>query len=63
MLEGQCTEVFSPLRAGQAANMSELTEEPEGLENESRDDELLAPREEKGYGEDEGEREESLPPE
>jgi hypothetical protein len=43
--------------------MSELTEEPEGSENESEDDELLAPQEGKGYGEDEGEREESLPPE
>ena len=38
-------------------------EEPEGFENESKGDELLAPPEEKGYGEDEGEREESLPPE
>jgi len=41
--------------------MSELTEEPEGFENESEDDELMTPQEEKGYGEDEGEREESLP--
>ena len=37
-------------------------EEPEGFENESEDEELMAPQE-KGYGEDEGEREESLPPE
>jgi hypothetical protein len=43
--------------------MSELMEEPEGFENESEDDELMASQEEKGYGEDEGEREESLPPE
>jgi hypothetical protein len=41
--------------------MSELMEEPEGHENESEDDELRSPQEEKGYGEDEGEREESLP--
>jgi hypothetical protein len=38
-------------------------EEPEGYEHASTDVELLAPQEEKGYGEDEGEREESLPPE
>jgi hypothetical protein len=38
--------------------MSELMDEPEGPE----DDELLDAQEEKGYGEDEGEREESLPP-
>jgi hypothetical protein len=43
--------------------MSELMEEPEGFENESEDEELLAPQKEKGYGEDEGEREEALPPE
>jgi hypothetical protein len=43
--------------------MRELTEEPEGFENESDEDELMAPQEEKGYGEDEGEREESRPPE
>ena len=45
--------------------MSELMQEPEGFENESEDEELMAPAppEEKGYGEDEGEREESLPPE
>ena len=42
--------------------MSELMDEPEGLENDSEDDELT-PQEEKGYGEDEGEREDSLPPE
>ena len=41
--------------------MSELSEEPDGSENEREDDELMAPQEEKGYGEDEGEREESLP--
>ena len=38
-------------------------EEPEGFEKQSEDDELMAPQEEKGYGEDEGERKESLPPE
>jgi hypothetical protein len=43
--------------------MSGLMEEPEGFENDAEDDELLAPQEEKGYGEDEGEREESLPEE
>jgi hypothetical protein len=42
--------------------MSELMEEPEGFEDESGDEELTAPQE-TGYGEDEGEREESLPPE
>ena len=36
-------------------------EEPEGFENESGDDELMSPQKEKGFGEDEGEREESLP--
>jgi hypothetical protein len=36
--------------------MSELMDEPEGFEDSSEDDEL----EEKGYGEDEGEREEPL---
>jgi hypothetical protein len=40
-----------------------VTEEPEGVENEPEDDELLDAQEERGYGEDEGEREESLPPE
>lgn len=43
--------------------MSELMEEPEGFENASEEEELMAPQEEKGYGEDEGEREESLPEE
>ena len=41
--------------------MSELMDEPEGFEHESEDEELTAPQEEEGYGEDEGEREESLP--
>ena len=41
--------------------MSELIEEPDRGENELDDDDLLDPQEEKGYGEDEGEREESLP--
>ena len=50
-------------RRGHAAVMSGLMEEPEGFENESDEEELFAPQEEKGYGEDEGEREESLPPE
>ena len=35
-------------------------EEPEGFENESEGEQLMAPQEEKGYGEDEGEREDSL---
>lgn len=38
-------------------------EEPEGFENASEDEELMAPQEEKDHGEDEGEREESLPSE
>jgi hypothetical protein len=42
--------------------MSELME-PEGTDGTSDDDELMEPQEEKGYGEDEGEREESLPSE
>jgi hypothetical protein len=41
--------------------MSELMDEPDGFEDESDDDDLAAAQEEKGYGEDEGEREESLP--
>jgi hypothetical protein len=41
--------------------MSDLMDEPEGLENEHDDDDLLEAQEDKGYGEDEGEREESLP--
>jgi hypothetical protein len=41
--------------------MSELSEEPDRGENEPDDDVLLDQQEEKGYGEDEGEREESLP--
>jgi hypothetical protein len=36
-------------------------EEPEGFEHEPEEDEVRAPQEEKGYGEAEGEREESLP--
>jgi len=43
--------------------MSELMDEPEGFEHESEAAELMAPQEEEGYGEDEGEREKSLPPE
>jgi hypothetical protein len=41
--------------------MSELTDEPDGFEEDPEETELQAPQEEKGYGEDEGEREESLP--
>jgi hypothetical protein len=41
--------------------MSELRQEPEGFENESEDEELMAPQEEKD--DNEPEREESLPPE
>jgi hypothetical protein len=55
--------VFSSDHDGNLATMSELMEEPEGFENGPEDDELLEPQTEKGYGEDEGEREESLPPE
>jgi hypothetical protein len=43
--------------------MSDLLDEPEGLGDERDDDDLLDAQEDKGYGEDEGEREESLPPE
>jgi hypothetical protein len=43
--------------------MSELMDEPEGFDTDPEDDDLTAAQEEKGYGEDEGEREESLPPE
>jgi hypothetical protein len=53
--------MFPALARGQAAAMSELMDEPEGFETESDDEELAAQQEEKGYGEDEGEREESLP--
>ena len=52
---------FRPHPRGHPVLMSELMEEPEGFENESEDEELMAPQKEKGYGEDEGEREESLP--
>ena len=43
--------------------MSELVDEPEGLGDDPEQNELTDAQEEKGYGEDEGEREESLPPE
>jgi hypothetical protein len=43
--------------------MSELVDEPEGLGGDPEENELTDAQEEKGYGEDEGEREESLPPE
>jgi hypothetical protein len=55
--------VFSSYPDGNTGPVTELMEEPEGFENESEDEELMAPQEENGYGEDEGEREESLPPE
>ena len=38
---------------GQAARMSELMEEPEGFENESEDEELMAPQEETNDDDDE----------
>jgi len=60
---GQCTGAFLHPRAGQAGGMTELMDEPDRFEDESDEEELRAPQEEKGYGEDEGEREESLPPE
>ena len=43
--------------------MAETLDEPEGFEDDSEADELAEAQKEKGYGEDEGEREESLPPE
>jgi hypothetical protein len=43
--------------------MSELMDEPEALGDDPEENELTAAQEDKGYGEDEGEREESLPPE
>jgi hypothetical protein len=46
--------------------MSETYAEPDGperLDDEDDDDDLLDEQEELGYGADEGEREESLPPE
>ena len=53
--------MFFSYHDGNALTVSELMEEPEGFENESEDDELMAPQKEKGDGEDEGEREEALP--
>ena len=55
--------MFPALAPGHPAVMSELMDEPDGSEHDPEDDELRASQEEKGYGEDEGEREESLPPE
>jgi hypothetical protein len=55
--------MFPALRTGQAAVMSELMDEPEGLEDDPEENEMTVSQEGKGYGEDEGEREESLPPE
>ena len=44
--------------------MTESTEEPgDGQEHGHEEDELLEEQEHKGYGEDEGEREQSLPDE
>ena len=54
--------MFPAPRVGHAAAMSELMDEPEGFENDPEENELTVSQEEKGYGEDEGEREESLPP-
>ncbi len=59
----QCTEAFSASPRGQAAAMTELMDEPNGSDHEPDDDDLLDAEEEKGYGKDEGEREEPLPPE
>ena len=52
--------MFPAPQAGQPALMSELMEEPDGFEHEPEDEELTAPEEETGYGEDAGEQEESL---
>ena len=41
--------------------MSDYTQDPERDEEKPSDDALEAEQEGKGYGEDEGEREESLP--
>jgi hypothetical protein len=41
--------------------MSELVDEPERPGDDPEKNELTDAQEEKGYGEDEGEREESLP--
>ena len=41
--------------------MSELVDEPERSGDDPEENELADAQEEKGYGEDEGEREESLP--
>ena len=44
--------------------MTETMDEPgDGREHRHEEDELLEEQERKGYGEDEGEREESLPDE
>jgi hypothetical protein len=43
--------------------MSESMAEPEDFEGDPEENELTDAQEQKGYGEDEGEREESLPPE
>jgi hypothetical protein len=48
---------FPSSSTGQDAGMSETLEEPE------REDDLLEEQEDKGYGEDEGDREEALPDE
>src|SRR6185312_8395978 len=54
---------FRANRCGQAAPMTETMDEPDGPGNDPEQNELAEAQEEKGYGEDEGEREESLPPE
>ena len=38
-------------------------DQPEGAESDPEENELTVSQEDMGYGEDEGEREESLPPE
>ena len=53
----KCIGGFGPDRPGTTAAMSETLDEPEPGD----DDLLREEQEEKGYGEDEGEREEALP--
>jgi hypothetical protein len=43
--------------------MSDLMDEPETIGDDPEENELTLAQEDKDYGEDEGEREESLPPE
>jgi hypothetical protein len=59
-LRDDCTGAF----AGTPSGMSEHEQDQETQEREPQgDDPLLEAQEHKGYGEDEGEREESLPEE